>query len=467
MQPGPSHDSHMTACSECPALSQFVDWIRATDDHAEYHLALIESTDRLLAEARPPRDESLKLADRLEKWRYHLLARWCGPGTADGESFLDALDLTAHRLAGQGEWAPRRARQALRHAGDDTPSMREAIDVLDDSVPQAQVIDRARQLTEQNFGGGRRRMLLYAPVYTSSHCINYCTYCGFRYPLKIDRRHLTQRQVLEQVGCLTISGFRHLLLVGGDFPGLTTIDYYRDILREMVQMELQVAVEIAAQSTRGYELLAAAGACGLTLYQETYDEQQYAACHPRGPKSQFAYRLEAPERAAEAGISRLGLGILLGLAEPRQELTAMLRHAAYLARRFPDGTLAFSLPRIREAPAGFQVAHAVPDELFVRLYCALRIAFPTAELVLSTRELPALRNRLAEICITQMSAGSSTTPGGYGHHETCGGEQFPVCDTRPPAEMAQWLHQAGFVIDWSLKADRACPARPRMVAAGE
>ena len=35
---------------------------------------------------------------------------------------------------------------------------------------------------------GQRRMLLYAPLYVSSECVNYCTYCGFRYPQQIVRQ---------------------------------------------------------------------------------------------------------------------------------------------------------------------------------------------------------------------------------------------------------------------------------------
>ena len=129
-----------------------------------------------------------------------------------------------------------------------------------------------------------------------------------------------------------------------------------------------------------------------------------------------------------------------------------MRHGRYLHSRFPDRTLAFSLPRIYEAPAGFRVPFPVDDETFVRMYCALRIAFPDAELVLSTRERAELRNRLAQICITQISAGSCTAPGGY--EDSAGqphaGEQFPVCDNRSPAEVAAWLENAGFQVTWQV-----------------
>ncbi len=292
-------------------------------------------------------------------------------------------------------------------------------------------------------------MLLYAPLYVSSDCVNYCLYCGFRYPLDIPRRHLTVEQSLDQARILAQRGFRHILVVGGDFPSLTTPDYYSKIISSLAAEGFEPSIEIAPQSTEAYAQLVDSGVGCLTLYQETYDETLYAKHHVRGPKSSYHWRLESHDRAAEAGMRRLGLGILLGLADPRADLLAMLRHAAYLTDRFPDRTLAFSLPRIHEAPAGFEIPYPVSDEDLVRFYCTLRIAFPQAVLVLSTRERAELRNSLAKICITQMSAGSSTVPGGYAADDSAiaaAGEQFPVSDHRSPAEVAAWLEHEGFQI---------------------
>jgi len=142
----------------------------------------------------------------------------------------------------------------------------------------------------------------------------------------------------------------------------------------------------------------------------------------------------------------------VGLGDPRREMPPLMRHAAYLAQRYPQGTLAFSLPRIHQAPEGFQMRYPCTDDQLIRLYCSLRIAFPRAELVLSTREPAALRNRLARICITQMSAGSSTAPGGYQNQEQAAGEQFPVIDHRSPASVADWLGKEGFHVVWNVGA---------------
>lgn len=74
--------------------------------------------------------------------------------------------------------------------------------------------------------------------------------------------------------------------------------------------------------------------------------------------------------------------------------------------------------------------------------------------MLSTREPPALRDRLAQLCITQMSAGSSTAPGGYSETvvDQSRQQQFPVSDNRSAAEVAETLRHAGFEVHWELPA---------------
>ena len=241
-----------------------------------------------------------------------------------------------------------------------------------------------------------------------------------------------------------------MLLVAGDFPRLTSTAYFTSIIRALTARGFSVAVELAAQSTAAYREMFRAGAGGVTLYQETYQEELFAAYHPLGTKVWFDWRLEAPERAAEAGMARLGLGILLGLADPLADMRCFIAHGRYLLERFPAVQLAFSLPRIHEAPDAFTPPCPVDDAMLIRLYCVLRLAFPTADLVLSTREPPELRDRLASTCITRMSAGSSTSPGGYDDHESDypDRQQFPVSDHRSPAEVAESLRRTGYEVSW-------------------
>jgi 2-iminoacetate synthase len=442
-------------------LFAFSEWIRATDEHASHHLELLKGAQDLLQQPGSGCEgERRAMAGKLERWRYQHLNEHGRQLSQQGAALVDALDKTAKILRDESESPARRSRQAIRDSNYDLATFRDALQAIGGARPLDEVVQRAAKLTARDFADqgqqdsqpeSRRAVLLYAPLYVSSECVNWCTYCGFRYPLAIPRKHLTVDQCLQQARLLRDRGFRHLLLVGGDFPSHTTPEYYAEIVRALVCEGLEPSIEIAPQTVDGYRQLVRAGALGVTLYQETYDESRYSTYHVRGPKSSYAWRLEAHDRAAEAGMPRLGLGVLLGLADPRDELLAMMRHAAYLLDRFPDRTLAFSLPRIHEAPPDFRIPHPVTDEQLVRLYCALRIAFPRAVLVLSTRESAELRNRLARICITQMSAGSSTTPGGY--HEAAepdkAGQQFPVIDHRSPSEVASWLAQHGVPVCWS------------------
>lgn len=301
----------------------------------------------------------------------------------------------------------------------------------------------------------KRRMLLYAPIYLSSYCQNGCLYCGFRGAQAIERKHLTKDEALRQADLLGERGFRHLLLVAGDAPGRTTPEYFAEIAEALVDRGFVLAVEIAPMSTEGYRRLTDAGIRAITLYQETYNQDLYAEYHPIGKKSDYDWRYGAMHRAAEAGMTRLGFGVLLGLADPVEDLNAMMRHASSLSQESPNRTLAFSLPRIRQAPPGFTPPFRIDDDLFIRMYCALRLAFPEAELVLSTREPTALREKLANICITQMSAGSSTSPGGYGDEgqpsgDSATNQQFPVTDDRSVEEVVKWLRNNDFHVTWSF-----------------
>lgn len=451
-----------------PSLVDLSDLARRVDDEAEHWLASLAPA----AGALPPSPAARRtLAQRLERWRYHLLDKHHGPIAPLERRLVEQLDLLANHLAGRRPRAPRSPSAAVQPP-DQSRGLERALSAvdprawlaLDPRVPLADVTRWAAEQTCARFsaaasfsadprsGRAGRRMLLYAPLYLSSHCINHCRYCAFRYPHPLQREHLRADEAVQQAEILWQRGLRHLLLVAGDFPSLTTTDYFADVARRLTSRGFSIAVEVAPQSTADYAQLARAGVRAVTLYQETYQPQLYARYHPRGTKARFDWRLEAPERAAEAGIERLGLGILLGLAPLHDDLAALVRHACYLVERFAGLRLAFSLPRIHEAPDGFEPPHPVDDESLLRCYCALRLAFPRAELVLSTRERPELRDRLAAVCITQLSAESCTSPGGYGRHAAGAADrqQFPVADHRSVRQVAAELERWGFRVRFSL-----------------
>lgn len=466
-----------------PSAAHLIEFIRAEDPHAAYHLALLRQAEEFAqVESAPGTAEARRLAQRLERWRYQHLRERQGRWDERDWQLADRLDELARLLSAREPLPPRRTLQAILSPDFDPPGLPEAKAALDPRTPLEEICRKARELTEANFSvdiGGdtararddagvgastavpderaklparKRRMFMYAPLYLSSYCVNYCAYCGFRFPEPIERKHLSPAQARREAETLRKLGFRHVLLVTGDYPQLVTPEYLAEIAQSLCDLGIHPGVEIAPLDTESYYTLVRAGVRSITLYQETYNLRLYEQYHPRGPKSSFLWRLEGLDRAAEAGMRRLGLGILLGLASPQEEFVHLVRHGVYLQRRFPERRIAFSLPRIHEAPCGFEVPYPVDDEMFVRLYCALRLTFPQAELVLSTRERPELRDRLAQICITQMSAGSSTAPGGYSSAEEASGlgKQFPVHDSRPAPVVFRTLEEAGFHLVWQI-----------------
>ena len=446
----------MGESTEGTDFCELEDLVLRVNDHPDVRLKLLAEVSQALEScSRMTAEQGEALAEKVERWRYQLLNHNAGHLTGDQSDLTQRLDLLMNQLNGSGPRSPR-SLQAILETVRSRPLDEQVEACLDPHRPLEAVENEARQVTERHFADrgpqSSRRMLLYAPLYLSNHCINHCLYCGFRYTNPMDREQLDADQALAESEVLGRRGFRHLLVVAGEYPRLVSVEYLSGVVSALSSSGFAVAIEVAPQSTLGYIQLRTAGTAGVTLYQETYDPERYRIYHPKGTKAWYDWRLEGPERAAEAGIQRIGLGILLGLGDPRQELQYLIAHGRYLLDRFPDLRLSLSLPRIHDAPDGFKAPYHVDDETFLRLYCALRLAIPTANLVLSTREPAPLRDRLARSCITQISAGSSTSPGGYRDQDRDGTDrqQFPVFDQRSPAEVSRHLSENGFRVVWGL-----------------
>ncbi|HOX43555.1 MAG TPA: 2-iminoacetate synthase ThiH [Myxococcota bacterium] len=317
------------------------------------------------------------------------------------------------------------------------------------AVPRLEELaQRAHALSLARFG---RTVSLYAPLYLSNVCRNACVYCGFRADRPADTRTLTPAEARAEGEHLAAQGMRHLLLVAGEAPELVSQAYLGEVAARLRPLFASLSVEIQPLETEGYAALAAAGVDGLVVYQETYDPVQYAALHPRGPKSDMTYRLLTPERAGRAGLRRVGLGALLGLADVRAEAWFLGLHARHLMRHHWRSHLSLSFPRLRPSAGRFEPPRPATDRELVQLICALRLFLPDAGLVLSTREPPELRDRLVPLGITSMSAGSCTEPGGYGRRLRAGRAatpQFEVADLRSPAEVAAALKRQGYEAVW-------------------
>jgi 2-iminoacetate synthase len=303
---------------------------------------------------------------------------------------------------------------------------------------------RAHRLTVQRFG---RTVQLYAPLYLSNECTNGCLYCGFNARNTVPRRTLALAEVEAEARVLHERGFRHLLLVTGEAPRAADSNYLALAIERIRPLFSSLSIEVYPMDEAGYRRMINVGIDGLTIYQETYDRALYAEMHPFGRKRDFSYRLRAPEHAAAAGMRRIGIGALLGLGQFRVEAFCTGLHALHLARHFWRTHLTISFPRLRPADGGFQPLYPVSDRDFVQLICALRLLLPDAGLVLSTRESAQLRDNLLPLGITQMSAGSCTSPGGYAERDESG-RQFVVDDDRTPAEVEAMLRHRGYDPVW-------------------
>ncbi len=322
----------------------------------------------------------------------------------------------------------------------------------------SEIAGRARRLTIERFG---KTMQMFAPLYLSNECVCTCTYCGFSTGLDIRRKTLRLEEVAAEAGTLARRGLRNVLLVSAEHPKRVSVEYTAACIREAKRSMPYVALEIAAGEEPDYRAYAEAGCDGVVLYQETYDENEYAAHHLGGPKKRYAWRMDALERAAHAGMRHLGIGALLGLADWRFDALALFLHARYLERRCWRAQVNVSFPRINPAEGGYIPKHAVDDSDLALLICVFRLALPSAGIFLSTREPAPLRDRLATLGVTHMSAGSSTEPGGYEHPGVAGG-QFELEDLRAPGEVAAALRAAGYdpvFKDWEIMTEPAAATR--------
>lgn len=319
------------------------------------------------------------------------------------------------------------------------------------------IAQRAHHTTIQRHG---RVVTLYVPLYLSNFCINHCIYCGFKAGIKRIKRHtLTPEQLEAEMDRLQSLGFRHILLVSGEDRSEVSVDFMVEAIRMAGKKFDSVSIEVDSLDDDSYARVIDAGCDGMALYQETYDRRVYKWAHPgRGPKSDFDWRLGAPERAGKAGMRSIGIGALLGLGVWYFEVIALLLHARFLAKHFWQTKISISFPRLRDETGGFKARYPLGDREFVQLYCALRIALPDAEFVISTREAPMFRDHLIRIGVNRLSAGSKTTPGGY-VEPTEAGPQFAISDDRSAEAVARRIEQLGFEAVWK-DWDRGLSAPP-------
>jgi 2-iminoacetate synthase len=309
---------------------------------------------------------------------------------------------------------------------------------------------KARRLTIQHFG---RTIQLYIPLYISNFCNSECIYCGFNRRHAIRRRKLTLAEIDTEARKIAATGMRHILVLTGEAPKVTPLSYLTAAVEILKSYFASISIEMHPMQTAEYARLKRAGVDGLTVYQEVYDRRVYSRVHLAGEKTDYAFRLEAPARGAEAGFRWVNVGALLGLADPRREAFFTALHAHYLTQQFLETEISISMPRINPAEGGFQPPFPVDDRTFVQFMTAFRLFLPRAGIPISTRERSGFRDHLMHLGATRLSAGSRTDVGGYTDEQSAGCRQFEISDERSVPEMVAAIHAAGLqpvYKDWEL-----------------
>ena len=303
----------------------------------------------------------------------------------------------------------------------------------------------SQQITRRRFG---LTMSMYIPMYVSNACTNKCVYCGFNHDNKFERTTLSLDDVRQECEAIKELGtFENLLVVSGEYPALCGVDYLEQVLRVARPMFANLTLEVQPLKTEQYKQLVGAGLNGVVCFQETYHREAYKKYHPRGMKSHYAWRLNGFDRMGQAGVHKIGLGVLIGLENWRTDLTMLARHLRYLQKKYWRTRYAVNFPRMRPSESGYQPNVVMTDRELAQLTFAFRIFDHDIDISWSTRESPALRDNMAPLGVTSMSAGSQTEPGGY-RVSPQALEQFEVSDSRTPAEVTAAIRAHGLEPVW-------------------
>lgn len=279
-----------------------------------------------------------------------------------------------------------------------------------------QMFKTAGKIKNEIYG---ERIVFFAPLYISSYCVNDCDYCGFHTSNSLPRKKLTLKEVAKQVRVLEDMGHKRLLLEFGEHSMINPIDYVIDVIKTIYGTKSKngsirrVNVNIAATTVEDYRKLKAVGIGTYQLFQETYHYDTYQKLH-RGPKADYERQLFAHDRAFEAGIDDIGLGVLFGLYDYRFEVLGLISHAQYLEKKYGVGPHTLSVPRFQPAQTvNMQVKYAVSENELLKIIAILRMAVPYTGMIISTRERPEIRKKAFKIGISQASAASVVEVGGY------------------------------------------------------
>ncbi|WP_372798039.1 2-iminoacetate synthase ThiH [Pontiella sp.] len=303
--------------------------------------------------------------------------------------------------------------------------------------PMAQ---RAQAITRRHFG---RTISLYTPLYLSNFCNGGCLYCGLAADRRAKRAVLDEAQLRHEMEAIKNMHLEELVLLTGERMPEADVPYLEQCVSIAAEYIHQVIVEVFPMAEDEYRQLANAGCTGVTLYQETYDPVIYETMHRWGDKRDFAARIDAPDRALSGGMRTIGIGALLGLADPQFDMLCVYRHAKYLLKKYWQAGVSISFPRIRPQMGGFEPDFPVDEKMLAQYIFAMRICLPETPLVLSTREPRRVRDGMAGLGVSKMSVASKTTVGGYSDDSEESTEQFEISDERNIPEFCDMLRAKG------------------------
>ncbi|MEA4852945.1 MAG: [FeFe] hydrogenase H-cluster radical SAM maturase HydG [Christensenella sp.] len=310
------------------------------------------------------------------------------------------------------------------------------------------MFDAAAKIKKHIYGD---RIVMFAPLYLSDYCVNECRYCGYHASCDMPRKKLTQEEVVAEVKALEKMGHKRLALETGEDPKHNTIEYLLECIKTIYGIHFdngsirRVNVNIAATTVENLKKLKEAGIGTYILFQETYHLPTYEYMHKGGPKANYEYHTTAHDRAMEAGIDDVGLGVLYGLYDWHYDIVGQIMHAEHLEAKFGVGPHTISMLRIRDAGdvKKNDFEHAVSDADYKKIVAIIRMAVPYTGMILSTREGGEYRDSVIKLGISQVSAGSATGVGGYTIKTQK--PQFEIADHRTPLEMTKELIRSGYI----------------------
>lgn len=305
-----------------------------------------------------------------------------------------------------------------------------------------QMAQLSKKYTEERFGN---TMSMFIPLYITNSCSNSCVYCGFHVSNPMPRVILTPEQIENEYKAIKeIAPFENILLVTGENPAKAGVPYLAKALDIAKKYFSNLKIEVMPLAAEEYAELREHGLNGVICFQETYHKANYNIYHPRGMKSKFEWRVNGFDRMGQAGVHSIGMGVLIGLEkEWRTDITMMAYHLRYLQKKYWRTKYSVNFPRMRPAHnEGFHPNCYMTDKQLAQATFAMRIFDHDVDISYSTREPAFIRNNMAMLGVTTMSAESRVNPGGY-HTYPQALEQFTVSDNRKVGDIIASLKAVG------------------------